>query len=77
MYKSMGLSVKEKFKIDFQDGDYGGHLVFHPNDFSYFLSTSPPDAFYQVSSQFQMKKQKIDFQDGHHGSLLGLPIRKM
>ena len=24
----MGLSFQEKFKIDFQDGNYGGHLVF-------------------------------------------------
>ena len=24
----MGFSIKEKFKIDFQDGNCGGHLVF-------------------------------------------------
>ena len=24
----MGLSIQEKFKIDFQDGNCGGHLVF-------------------------------------------------
>ena len=35
----------------------------------FFLSTSHPDASYQVSSQ--KKKGKIDFQDGRH---LGFPI---
>ena len=27
-FESVGLSVQEKFKIDFQDGDCGGHLQF-------------------------------------------------
>ena len=48
------------------------------NDFSYFCSTSHPDASYQVSSQlafrFRRRSEKIDFQDGHHGGHLGFPI---
>ena len=47
-------------------------------NFSYFLSTSHPDAFYQVSSQLaflvQERKRKIDFQDGGHGGFLGFLI---
>ena len=43
-------------------------------DFSYFLSTSHPDASYQVSSQlafwFRSRSENIDFQDGRH---LGFP----
>ena len=49
------------------------------NDFSYFWSTSHPDALYQVWSQLgfsvQEKKRKIYFQDGGHGFHLGFPIR--
>ena len=45
------------------------------NDFSYFWSTSHPNASYQVfestSLSVQEKKRKIDFQDGGH---LGFPI---
>ena len=46
------------------------------NDLSYFLSTSHPDASYQVSNQlaFQEKKLKIDFQDGCYGGYLGFRI---
>ena len=38
------------------------------NDFNYFLSTSRPNASYQVSSglSLQEKKWKIDFQDGSY-----------
>ena len=51
--ESIGLSVQEKkLKTDFQDGRHGGHLGFPiAKDFSYFWSTSHPDAFYQVSSK--------------------------
>ena len=98
--ESIGLSVQEKRKVDFQDGGHGGHLGFpigmtlaifdlqvtpmlptkfgvnrsfgsgevtksrfsrwrlwrppwisDRHDFSYFWSTSHPDASYQVSSQ--------------------------
>ena len=48
------------------------------HDFSYFLSTSHPDASWQVWSQlvfrFRRRSKKIDFQDGHHGGHLGFPI---
>ena len=41
--ESMGLSVQEKkLNIDFQDRGHGGHQ----NDFSYFWSTSHPNASY-------------------------------
>ena len=45
------------------------------HDFSYFWSTSHPDASYQVWGQlafwFRRRSEKIDFQDGGH---LGFPI---
>ena len=48
------------------------------HDFSYFLSTSHPDASYNVWSQlafrFRRRSEKIDFQDGFHGGHLGFPI---
>ena len=46
------------------------------NNFSYFSSTSHPDASNQVSSQLgiQEKKLKIDFQDGRCGGDLGFSI---
>ena len=47
------------------------------NDFSYFWSTSHPNAFYQVWSQlaFQFRRRReTDFQDGVHGGQLGFPI---
>ena len=41
--ESIGLSVQEKkLNIDFQDRGHGGHQ----NDFSYFWSTSHPNASY-------------------------------
>ena len=105
-FKSTGLLVQEKWRIDFQYGRYGGHLEFligmiiaifdlqvtlmlpikvqvkwhfysreeakngfsrWPlwNDFSYFWSTSQPDASYQVSSQlafwFRRRSEKLTF----------------
>ena len=55
-FKSIGLLVQEKKrKIDFQDGGHSSHLGFPY--FTYFLSTSHPDASYQVSSQ-------LDFSSG-------------
>ena len=52
-FESTGISVQEKKrKIDFQDGR---HLGFSDrNDFSYFWSTSYPDASYQFSSQLAL-----------------------
>ena len=50
--------------------------IFDRNEFSYFWSTSHPDASYQVSSQLvsqsTKQKRKIYFQDGRH---LGFPIK--
>ena len=44
------------------------------NNFSYFLSTSHPDASYQVKSQlvfwFRRRSEKIDFQDCRHVGFL-------
>ena len=52
--------------------------ISHQKDFSSFLSTSHPDASYQVLSQlafrFRSRSKKIDFQDGNHGGHLGFPI---
>ena len=47
------------------------------HDFSYFWSTSHPDASYQVLESAGLsaqEKQKTDFQDGGHGGQLGFPI---
>ena len=61
--------------------------ISNQNSFSYFCSTSHPDASYQVSSQldFQFRRRSqiqifkkaaiIVFQDGHHSNHLGFPIR--
>ena len=49
----------------------------NPNNFSYFLSTSPQcflPSFKSTGLLVQEKKQKIDFQDGHHGGHLGYLI---
>ena len=52
-------------------------LYFHSDDFSYFKSTSHPDASYLVSSQLFFGSGEVaknNFQDGGHGSHLGFPI---
>ena len=59
-------------------------LPWHPSwisdwhDFSNFLSTSHPDASWQVWSQlayqFRRLKRKLVFEDGSHGGHLGFPI---
>ena len=43
-FESIGLSVQEKFNIDFQDKG-------HQNDFSIFWSTGQLDTSREVSSQ--------------------------
>ena len=52
--------------------------ISNQHDFSYFWSTSHPDANYQVWSQlafgFRKRSEKKIFQDGHHRSHLGLLI---
>ena len=42
-------------KIDFQDGDCGGHLKFSISSFSYFVSHKSPNAHYQVSIQLDYR----------------------
>ena len=67
IYRLMYCAVK----IDFQDGGHGGHLGFLIGMIlAIFLSTSHPDASYQLSSQLTFGSG-IDFQDGHH---FGFPI---
>ena len=51
-FESIGLSVQEEFKLDFQDRRHGGHLEFRIETVSaFFLSTSYSDTSYQVSCQ--------------------------
>ena len=50
-FKLIGLSVQEKFKMDFQDGHIAASLDFLWKDFNYFWSASNPDTSYQVLSQ--------------------------
>ena len=49
------------------------------HNFSYFWSTSHPDASYQFSNQlaiwFRKIREKKEFQDGRHGRHLGFPIQ--
>ena len=53
-FESLALLVQEKkFKTDFQDGRHGRNLGFPIA--TIFLSTSHPDASYQVSSQLAFK----------------------
>ena len=59
-FESIALSVQEKkFKTDFQDGRHAIGISYR-NNLSYFLSTSHPDASYQVSSQlaFQFRRRE-------------------
>ena len=70
----MGLSIEEKnFKIDFQDGNCGGHLVFPIRMILAIsdLQVSTMTLTKSVGLSVQEMKQKIDFQDGSH---LGFPI---
>ena len=61
-FESIALSVQEKkFKTDFQDGRYGRNLGFPITTiWAIFLSTSHPNASYQVLSQlaFQVKRRR-------------------
>ena len=72
----MDLSVQEKkFKIDFQDDNCGGHLVFPIGrilaifdlQITLMLATK-----FRVNWKFiQEKKRKTDFQDSDHGGHFG------
>ena len=75
-FKSIGLSVQKKRKIDVQDDHHGGHLGFLIRTILgiFDLPVTP-----MLSTQFpvnsdQEKKWKIDFQDGHYGGHLGCLI---
>ena len=61
-FESIALSVQEKkFRIDFHDGRHGCNLGFPiATIWAIFLSTSHPDASYQVSSQlaFQFRRRR-------------------
>ena len=78
----MGLSIQEKkFKIDFEDGNLGGHLVFPIRRiFSNFdlQITLMIFTLFQVNWLFTSGEEaKIDFQDGLHGSHLGFLTGKI
>ena len=50
------------------------------NNFSYFCSSSHPNASYQVSSQLAFwfrRRRKVDFQNGRPGGHLGFPIDRI
>ena len=77
----MGLSIQEKkFKIDFQDGSCGSHLVFPIGtvlaifDLHVQITLMILTSFKSIGLSVQEKKRKTDFQDGHHGSHHGFPI---
>ena len=89
----MGLSIQEKKrKIDFQDGNSGGHLVFpirtilcchlgFPIGTILTIFDLPvPLCFlpsFDSNGLLVQKKQKIDFQDSRHGGHLEFPIRTL
>ena len=75
-FESFGLSVQEKFNIEFQDG---GHLEFPIRT---ILPTVDPQVasilpmkFESIALLVQEKKFKIDFQYDCWGDYLGFPIR--
>ena len=76
MFESIGLSVQEKFNIDFQDG---GHLGFPIrmilDTFDLQVTSILPMKFESIALLVQEKKFKIDFQHGCQGDHLGFPIR--
>ena len=62
----MGFSIQEKkFKIDFQDGNCGGHLVFPRFYLFFYLQvTSMAPTKFQAYWPFSSGEEAIDFQDG-------------
>ena len=69
---SIGLSVQEKFKIDFQDSRHstfwiGTILAIFDQQIAMILSTKSTGLSVQ-------EKFKTDFQDGSHGGHLGFRI---
>ena len=64
----MGLPIQEKkFKIDFQDGSCGSHLVFPIGTilaiFDLQVISMILTKFQSIGLSVQEKKRKIDFQD--------------
>ena len=78
-FESMGLSIQEKkFRIDFQDGNCGSHLLFPTGTILAIFDlqvTSMPLTMLSIGLSVQEKKWKTDFQDGCHGGHLGFPFR--
>ena len=76
---SIDLSVQEKkLKIDFKDGDHGGHLVVLNET---ILAIFDVQVTQMLPTKFQIRwpfgsgeEAKIDFEDGRHGSHFGFPI---
>ena len=65
-FKSTGLSLQEKmFKIDFQDGNCGGHIGFPIRTiytiFDLHVTQILPTSFKWIEILVQEKKFKIDF----------------
>ena len=58
-FESIGLSFQEKFKIDFQDGSCGGHLVFQIGAILAIFYLRHLDDSYQVSSQLAFWFRRI------------------
>ena len=69
---------EKKLKIDFQDGNCGGHLVFLVGAILAILDLQVTLMIltkFQVSWPFGSGEEaKIDFQDGHYGGHHGFPI---
>ena len=70
-FKSIGISVQDKKrKIDFQDGDHGGHLGFSIGSiltiFYLLLTAMLPTKFQVIGISVQEKKRKIDFSRCRH-----------
>ena len=70
-FESIGLSVKEKIEIDFQDGHLSSHLGFPISTilaiFIYNISQYFLPSFKSNGLSVQEVKFKTDFQDGHVG----------
>ena len=74
------MVLEKKFKTDFQDGGYGGHLWFPIwtllATFNLQVTSIFPSQFW-VSWPFCSEEFKTDFQNGSHGNHLGFPIKKI
>ena len=66
----MGLFIqKTKFKINYQDGNCGGHKLLTISDLQ--VTSMILTSFKSVDPSVQEEKGKIEFQEGCH---LGFPI---